>query len=51
MSNPTHIELILSEKSEGVSKADDEEEKAPVRISRKGAARQRFQVAAGGGDE
>jgi len=38
-SQPAHIEILLTEKSEGVAKADDEER---VKITKKQAARNRF---------
>ena len=48
MSNPAHIEIILSEKDSNVKKGDDDED-APVRLSRKRQAQLRLQ--AGGGAE
>jgi large subunit ribosomal protein L17e len=49
-SQPAHIEFIVTEKKEGVDKADDEDGEGPkrIRISRKEAARRRF-VKVGGG--
>ena len=42
MSSPSHIELILSEKSAPVGKGDDEEEgKKPKKLSKKRLAQQR----------
>ena len=49
MSNPTHIELILGERDEQVSKADDEEGKAPIRLSKK--RRAQLRLTQGGGVE
>jgi large subunit ribosomal protein L17e len=48
MSNPAHIEIILSEKDSNVKKGDDEDE-APQKISKKRAAQLRLQ--AGGGTD
>jgi len=46
-SQPAHVEFILSEKSEGVEKADDDEGRGK-KITRKAAAKKRF-VKVGGG--
>merc|ERR1712232_1146370 len=46
-SQPAHIELILSEKSEGVEKAEEDEGRGK-KITRKAAAKKRF-VKVGGG--
>lgn len=42
MSSPTHIEIMLSEKAEGVKK-----EEAPVKLSRKRLAQLRVRVGGG----
>ena len=47
MSNPTHIELILSEKVEGVKRGEEDDAAKPVRMSRKGRARQLLRVGGG----
>merc|ERR1719247_686401 len=47
MSNPSHIELILSEKDSSVQKGEEEDDK-PQKLSRKAQARRR--ITAGGGD-
>lgn len=47
MSNPAHIEIILSEKDGSVAKGDEDE--AKPKLSRKQAARMRLKV--GGGAE
>merc|ERR1711865_646113 len=46
MSNPSHIEIILSEKDSSVAKGDEEE--APQKLSKKQQARRR--VTTGGGN-
>lgn len=51
-SQPAHIEFILTEKAEGVEKADDmDEEEKPKRITKKEAAKRRFKVVVGGGTD
>jgi large subunit ribosomal protein L17e len=46
MSNPAHIEIIVSEKDANVAKGDEDE--APMKLSKKQQARRR--VTSGGGD-
>ena len=48
MSNPAHIELVLSEKEESVKKGEEDEEAKP-RLTRKQQARLR--IKAGGGTD
>jgi len=52
-SQPAHIEFILTEKAEGVEKADEDmdEEEKPKKITRKDAAKRRFKVVVGGGTD
>lgn len=47
MSNPAHIEIVLEMQKQGVAKADDDEA-APMKLSKKRAARRR--IASGGGN-
>lgn len=50
MANPCHIELCVTEKSEGVKKGEDDENTQQLRVSRKRLAQMRFKkIQAGGG--
>jgi len=51
MSNPCHIELILSEKEVAVKKPEDDQpkEKKPKKVSKKKLARERMRGGGAGG--